>query len=267
MAFNRRQCYKVFLVVLLFIAGLIIAGIIYPLLAVFCAPPTAKNEQNRLKVLWLRWFGRIIGLRVEQTGEPAQAPCLLVSNHVSWLDICIIGQLTPAHFVAKSDISGWPVIGFLARQSGTVFIRRGSKQQAKQTAERMAWLLKKRQTVCAFPEGTTTQGDHVLPFHSFLFQPALLTKAAVQPVSLEYINSAQIRAPFIGDKAFLPHLFKLLSLPQIDARIIFHPALTTAGKNRQTVSSESRACILAALADYSENDKLELKEAETIRPG
>ena len=262
---SRQQYFKVFLVIILFIAALVITGIIYPLLTTFCSPPEASNKQGRLKIRWLRWFGMVIGLQAETAGEPAQTPCLLVSNHISWLDICLIGQYTPAHFVAKSDISGWPVIGFIARQIGTVFIRRGSKQQAKQTAERMAWLLKGQQCVCAFPEGTTTQGGNVLPFHSSLFQPALLTKAAIQPVSLEYLNSAKTCAPFVGEDSFLPHLFRLLSLPKIEARIEFHPVLATAGKTRQIVSAESRKYILAALAGSGENNKLELKAIGTNR--
>jgi len=80
----------------------------------------------------------------------------------------------PAYFVAKSDILSWPVIGYLSKQGGTIFIHRGNKKHIKTTTEKMAWVLKQNRNIIAFPEGTTTQGDEVRGFHASLFQPVAL---------------------------------------------------------------------------------------------
>ncbi|WP_411725869.1 lysophospholipid acyltransferase family protein [Methyloglobulus sp.] len=253
MKLKIRLCYKVVLITLLFISGLIIVAIIFPALDVLCTPSYAKHQRDALKMAWLKWFGVIVGLRVSKEGEALNRPCLLVSNHISWLDIIVLGRFTPAHFVAKSDILAWPVVGYLAKQGGTIFVRRGDKQQAKATAEQMVWQLKQNSTVIAFPEGTTTKGDGVLPFHAFLFQSALLTKANIQPVALEYMGVAKGHAPFIGEDTFVPHLIKILSLDKIEVRVAFLAEINTAGKNRHFVSNEARAMILDSVT--GEKDK------------
>jgi 1-acyl-sn-glycerol-3-phosphate acyltransferase len=248
MKLKMRLCYKIVLIALLFISGLIIVGIIFPALGVLCKPALAKHKRDALKLAWLKWFGGILGLQVTTAGNPFDTACLLVSNHISWLDIIVLGSFSPAHFVAKSDILAWPVIGYLAKQGGTIFVRRGDKQQAKAISEEMVWLLKQNSTVIAFPEGTTTIGDGVLPFHASLFQSALLTKATVQPVALRYEGVATQLAPFIGEDAFVPHLIKMLSLDKIEVHVAFLPTLSTAGKSRQAVGNEARAMILESVS-------------------
>jgi 1-acyl-sn-glycerol-3-phosphate acyltransferase len=242
-----RLLYKLALIGLLFSSGLIIAGIIFPLLNLCCSSVAAKRYKDYLKTLWLKVFSYIVGLRIQQTGELPTENVLLVSNHISWLDIIVIGRYLPAYFVAKSDILNWPVIGYLARQGGTIFIRRGDKQHIMATSEKMVWLLKQNSNIIAFPEGTTSAGDTVLNFHASLFQPALLTKALIQPVLIQYRGAAQQAAPFIGDDEFVEHLLKMLRLDSIEVELNFLPPIHTAGKTRQAVCSESRALIAAQL--------------------
>jgi lyso-ornithine lipid O-acyltransferase len=239
--------YKVFQIALLFISGLFIASVIFPVLSLLYKPAKARNKRDALKVMWLKWFGLITRLRVRKEGELQSQSCLIVSNHVSWLDIIVLGGFCPAHFVAKSDILAWPVIGFLAKHGDTIFVRRGDKQQAKAITEEMAWLFKQNRTIIAFPEGTTTNGKEVLPFHASLFQSALLTKAIVQPVAIHYLNEAKARAPFIGEDAFVPHLIKMLMLDKVDVRVVFLPAIHTEEKNRQSVSNEARVKIMESV--------------------
>jgi lyso-ornithine lipid O-acyltransferase len=244
MKLKLRLCYRVGLITLLFVSGLIIAGIVFPASAVLYKPTNAKHKRDSLKLAWLKWFGSILSLKVTYEGKLPVKANLLVSNHISWLDIIVLGSFSPAHFVAKSDILTWPVIGFLAKQGGTIFVRRGDKKQAKAIAEALVWLLKQNNTVIAFPEGTTTKGDEVLPFHSSLFQSALLTKSAIQPIAIQYIGEATQHAPFIGEDAFIPHLIRMLSLDKVEVRVDFLPTISTAGKNRQSVSNEARAMIM-----------------------
>lgn len=259
MKLNIRLCYKIFLITFLFINGLLIAALIFPTLSLLLKPAHAKGKRDALKKTWLKWFRGIVGLHIAREGEPLASPLLLVGNHISWLDIIVLGSLIPANFVAKSDILSWPVIGYLAKQAGTIFVRRGIKQQVQETAEQMIWLLKQDSAVIAFPEGTTTQGDQVLPFHASLFQPALLTRSAIQPVALHYLGIAKEQAPFIGENAFVPHLIKMLSLDKIQVRVVFLSAINTSGKNRHSVSNETRAAILESIAEHQKTAISKLK--------
>ncbi len=265
MKLKMRLCYKLFLTFLLFINGLIIAGGIFPLLTLLFRPSDAKNKKDSLKALWLQRFSKIINLEIRKDGELFEQGTLLVSNHISWLDIIVIGQFFPAYFVAKNDISGWPVIGFLARQSGTIFIRRGDKRHIRTTAEKMVWLLKQNSTIIAFPEGTTTEGNEVLHFHASLFQPALLTRSPIQPVALHYLGAAKDQAPFIGDDGFIPHLTKILAMDKIEVRFTILGVIDSSGKDRQTVSNEARDLIAEEIFSYSVNHSVGKKYFETVQ--
>ncbi|MCP1116602.1 lysophospholipid acyltransferase family protein [Robbsia andropogonis] len=120
------------------------------------------------------------GVRVLEQGT------MLVSNHVSWLDIYVINAWRPTPFVAKAEIARWPVIGFLATAIGTVFIQRERRGDAKRIVDQLSRVLKEGGLVCLFPEGTTSDGRTVLPFHANIFQAAVAAGAPVQPVTLLY---------------------------------------------------------------------------------
>lgn len=238
-----RLYYKLFLIIILFMNGLIIAAGIFPAVNLLYSEANAKLKRDALKIGWLRKFGTILKLQIAIDGEFPGSGTLLVSNHISWLDIIVIGQYLPAHFVAKSDISSWPVIGYLARQGGTIFIRRGDKQHIRITAEKMVDLLKQNSNIIAFPEGTTTKGDDVLNFHASLFQPALSTESLVQPMALQYQGAAKELAPFVGDDGFVPHLIKMLTLDKIEVKLSFLPMINSLGKKRNELSLETRGMI------------------------
>jgi len=251
MKLKIRLYYKLFLIATLFINGLIIAGVIFPVLGFLYSVREAKTKRDALKIRWLQWFSAIVNLHIIKDGELPERRAIFVSNHISWLDIIVIGQYLPTYFVAKSDISSWPVIGYLSRQAGTIFIRRGNKQQIRTTAEKMVWLLKQNSNIIAFPEGTTTSGNEVLHFHSSLFQPALLTRSAIQPVALQYLGAAKEHAPFVGDDGFVPHLIKMLSMDKIEVRLSFLPVINNSGKNRHSVSLEARNMIWNKISERS----------------
>jgi lyso-ornithine lipid O-acyltransferase len=238
-----RLLYKLSLIILLFVYGLIIAGGIFPVLTLLCSANKAKGQRDSLKIHWLNRFSAIVNLCIIKEGELPELGALLVSNHISWLDIIVIGQYLPAYFVAKNDILSWPIIGYLSKQGGTIFIRRGDKKHIKATTEKMVWVLKQNCNIIAFPEGTTTRGDEVLGFHASLFQPALLTRSAIQPVVLQYQGEARQHAPFIGDDDFVPHLIKMLSLDKIEVHVSFLPVIKSSGKNRHSVGIEAREMI------------------------
>jgi lyso-ornithine lipid O-acyltransferase len=258
-----RLLYKLSLIILLFGYGLIIAGGVFPVLNLLCSANQAKSKRNALKTHWLKRFSAIVNLRITKEGELSEQGALFVSNHISWLDIIVIGQYLPAYFVAKSDILSWPIIGYLSRQGGTIFIRRGDKKHIKATTEKMVWLLKQSSNIIAFPEGTTTRGDEVLGFHASLFQPALLTRSAIQPVALQYQGVAREHAPFIGDDDFIPHLINMLSLDKVEVRVCFLPVIKGSGRDRHSVGIEARELISQEISRKIAGNNLDLQSMKS----
>ena len=257
MKLKLRLLYKFFCIICLFFYGLIIAGIVFPVLHFICSANKAKSKRDRLKIHWLKVFSSIMKLSVIREGELPKDGALLISNHISWLDIIVIGQYLPVYFVAKSDISSWPIIGYLSRQGGTIFIRRGNKKSIKETTEKMIWVLKQNSNIVAFPEGTTTSGNEVLSFHASLFQPALLTKSVIQPVVIQYDGAAKHQAPFIGEDDFVRHLIKMLCLDKVEVRLSFLPVIKSLGKDRHTVCAEAREKIYEKISESSPVNKIE----------
>ncbi len=257
MKLKLRLLYKFFCIIILFFYGLIITGIIFPVLHFLCSANKVKSKRDILKIHWLKVFSSIMKLSVIREGELPRDGALLISNHISWLDIIVIGQYLPVYFVAKSDISSWPIIGYLSRQGGTIFIRRGNKKSIKETTEKMIWVLKQNSNIVAFPEGTTTSGNEVLSFHASLFQPALLTKSVIQPVVIQYEGAAKHQAPFIGEDDFVRHLIKMLCLDKVEVRLSFLPVIKSLGKDRHTVSVEAREKIYEKISESSPVNKIE----------
>lgn len=142
---------------------------------------------------------RILGFRPRITGEPMRADGVIVSNHVSWLDILVLNSVQPVYFVAKSEVASWPGIGWLARATGTVFLER-KRNKAAEHRDLFVTRLGYGHRLLFFPEGTSTDGLRVLPFKPTLFEAffndALRDRLEIQPVSLRY------SAPIGGDPAF-----------------------------------------------------------------
>lgn len=171
---------------------------------------------------WLRRLMRIMGIRFVVHGQPAAGGQMIVCNHVSWIDIPLVGAALTSRFVAKSDIQHWPLIGFIARAIGTFFIRRGPGG-SKPLLEKLKPHLAASGSVVIFPEGTTTDGRDVLPFHPRLFQAAMDCGMTVQPVALRYGLSAtgEDIAPFIGDDDLVSHIARLLKSPGLTAELTY----------------------------------------------
>lgn len=181
---------------------------------------------------------RILGYDVRQIGEPVAAhPVLFASNHVSYADITVLGSVIPGSFVAKSEIAGWPFFGWLAKLQRSVFVDRQVRSTARQRdaiAERLA----AGDALILFPEGTSHDGNFVLPFKSALFSVVFNKEQAitVQPVSLAYtrldgIPLGRRLRPFFawyGDMDLAPHLWRLLGLGTIEAVVEFHPPVMVA---------------------------------------
>lgn len=142
---------------------------------------------------FLAWAARACGADVRTTGEPLARDVLYVANHSSWLDIVALGGATGAAFVAKDDIARWPVIGFLARVGGTIFISRATRAAARGQIETIVAALATHRPVALFPEGTTGDGRTLLAFRASLFAAAG-GGVRVQPVAIDYGPAADVVA-------------------------------------------------------------------------
>jgi 1-acyl-sn-glycerol-3-phosphate acyltransferase len=181
---------------------------------------------------------RILGLDVQRIGEPVAArPVLFASNHVSYTDITVLGSLVAGSFVAKSEVAGWPLFGQLAKLQRSVFVDRQVRSTAQQRdaiAERLA----AGDALILFPEGTSADGNFILPFKSALFSVVYKRDqpVTVQPVSLIYtrldgLPISRLLRPFFawyGDMDLAPHLWRLLGLGRIEAVVEFHPPVALA---------------------------------------
>lgn len=211
--------------------------------------PTEKYQQ--LKVRWNRKTCHILGLRTQLKGDIPANASLIVSNHISWLDIPLLGSLLPINFLSKEGVRRWPVVGWLAWKSGTLFIKRGTDGAANQANLEITRHLKAGQNVLVFPEGTTTDGTLVRRFHPRLFAAAVDDVAAIQPVGIHYTNSDGEHchaAAFIDDEPFTSNLWKILGEPSIHASVHFLPLIQGGPHtHRRAIAEETRLKIVKAL--------------------
>ncbi len=209
---------------------------------------TGRLRPEPIAQRWSRRLLRILRLRVDVRGQAIEGPRLTVANHVSWLDIPLIAASEPARFIAKSEIRDWPVAGWLANAAGTFYIRRG-KGGARPVVERLVPHLRAGGSVTLFPEGTTTDGRQVLPFHARLFGAAIEADATVQPVALRYRPGRDGRAvaPFIGDDDLVSHILRLLREPELRVEVIYGAPIRPQGLDRATLAARAETAVRAAL--------------------
>ena len=200
----------------------------------------ARGWQKRLVCWWLHVCSRIIGLCVRVQGRPIGETAYLVSNHISWLDILVIGGRQPVCFLAKSEISRWPLIGYLARRSGTLFIERG--QGAQSASQALANCLRHNYSVAVFPEGTTSDGNQVRRFYPRLFSAVEVRPAPVQPVALAYPQSGAVHqgVPFLNPEPFLKNLIRLIGFKRLPAVIHYTEPLSQNGDRKQLAEQAHR---------------------------
>lgn len=253
----------------LILCGLVFGGFIGSSLLihlVFCCTSSARRKQC---VIALTQFGArvlllILGiktnlLQVPQRFSSLPSPgCLVVSNHQSYLDILALVAHFPVQFVAKREVSTWPVIGLMAKLAGTVFIDRSSPRQSVHCAGEIAESLRQGVSVLVFPEGTSTNGTAVLPFKPMLINAALKANAPVLPLTLQYAsineqpltNETRALCCWYGEMEFVSHFWRVLALDQIKVSLEVHPVLnpphTTTAKELARLAHEKVARRFAA---------------------
>lgn len=190
-----------------------------------------------IPMLFHRYGLAVIGVRRTVVGRPAtERPLLMASNHASWLDICLLGAITPVSFVAKSEIADWPVFGTFARLQRSIFVDRARRSATGAVSRQIADRMTAGDAIVLFAEGTSGDGNRVLPFRSALVgatQAAMSSNggavASIQPVSIAYTHRNGLplgrrgrpEVAWYGDLEFVPHLWSVLRNGAIDATITF----------------------------------------------
>lgn len=200
------------------LAGVFTLSLIFPFIS--------QSQKERKIQLWSKRLLRIFKLKLVVTGleQVTSSPALFAANHISWLDIHAINACKPIRFVAKSEVRSWPIFGWMAKQLGTVFIRRDSARHARQVVEQMAGVLK-TESICIFPEGTSTNGAQVFPFKPNLFESALTAKCPIYPLSIRYMDprtGLMTDSPaFIGDMGLLESMSRVIASRGVTVHLQF----------------------------------------------
>lgn len=199
---------------------------------------------------FLRWAGWCAGARVQVEGTPVRHKVLYLANHVSWLDIMVLAGATGCAFIAKDEMQGWPVLGWLAQQNNSVFVARDSRQSVHRQRDDVRHALQSSQPLCLFPEGTTASGRDLLPFRSSLI--AAVTPAPedvqIQPVALDYGALSEAVAWVSDDPVGQVAFDVMWQHPRIPVRIAFLEPLDHADfADRKAIAAHSRAEIAEAL--------------------
>ena len=181
---------------------------------------SAMDRRQRWTQFFMKRLSNALPFQVTVVGERPATPMLWVSNHVSWTDIALLGQLTPLSFLSKAEVRSWPVAGWLADQAGSLFIRRGAGD-SQTIREQMSRHLQQQHPLLMFPEGTTTDGRSVRTFHGRLLSAAIDSDVPLQPVAIRYLRNGESDpiAPFIGDDDLLSHLLRLFAHEQAQVEI------------------------------------------------
>lgn len=220
-------------------------------LAFFCGAAFVQYREYQRPVIrwWHRRFCNILNVDIRVHGAPAGGHAMWVSNHVSWLDIPVLGANFPVYFLSKAEVANWPVVGWLAKVAGTLFIRRGSGD-AGQVTTQLAAHLQDGRNVLFFPEGTTTDGQRLKRFFHKLFSAATEAGVPIQPVVVCYRDEEDglhPHVPFIGDDEFLSHATDILKGGRITVDVLVLPQVALDGRDPRALAREVEAQMLAAL--------------------
>ena len=232
----------------------VVAHLLHGLLVVYVIfPKLTQAQKNKRIEVWAGVSLAKFAIKLIVNGRPPKAgPVLLVSNHISWLDILVIHAAGHCRFVSKADIKHWPVLGTLTTSAGTLYIERESRRDAMRVVHHMCEALTAGDIVAVFPEGTTGNGIALLPFHANLLQAAIAVDAPVQPIALSFIDLAtghtSQAASFVGDETLLGSLWSTLKSSNLAAVATYGVPQLANGRDRRTWAADLRTEIASLKA-------------------
>jgi 1-acyl-sn-glycerol-3-phosphate acyltransferase len=216
--------------------------------------PSLPTAGRHARIAW--WSAkmmRVLGMELRVQGTFRPGAKLIVANHISWIDIMAIHAVCPeARFVSKADVQHWPLVNRLVSSAGTLYIERERRRDALRVVHQMAEALTAGQTVAVFPEGTTGDGQALLPFHANLLQAAIATATPVQPVALRFSDARHAVSPaalFVGETTLAQSLWMLACGRGLVAHVQVLPAEGSAHADRRALAEHLRGVIADRLAD------------------
>jgi lyso-ornithine lipid O-acyltransferase len=238
---------------------LCLVGMTLPLMPVqWLLIKTWPTMARQLPFYFHRLVCRILGFDIKIKGQlPTAGQCLIVSNHVSWIDIVVLSSVAPLSFVAKREVAAWPFFGWLAKLQRTVFVDRERRHSTKHSRTEMEVRLATGDRIVLFPEGTSHDGASVLPFKSSFFAAASAPEVAIVPVTLAYVRNWNLpltrrnrpRFAWYADMDLLPHLWEAICAGPLTVHVTIHPALEPhARQDRKQASARSERMIRQCLA-------------------
>ncbi|MBI5890225.1 MAG: 1-acyl-sn-glycerol-3-phosphate acyltransferase [Nitrosomonadales bacterium] len=237
----------------LFRAARLALHIGYGLVLAVAYPWFGMNIRRRILQNWSASLLHIFNVRIDIAGDDPLHRLrqgLIVTNHISWLDVFVLNAVVPMRFVAKSEVRRWPVIGWLCARAQTLFIERGKARSAARINVQLVELLQRGECLAVFPEGTTTDGTAVAHFHSSLLQPAIDAGSLVHPVAIRYLDADgghSTAAAYIDDLSFGASMWSILGTPQLHVRLIATPPLNAGELDRRSLTQKSHDRISSAL--------------------
>ncbi len=201
---------------------------------------------NKVIVWWLRSITHILNIKITQHGKISELPCLYVSNHLSWLDIPVLGTVCNPRFLAKSSLTHAPFLGWMAEKAGTLFIHRGKVDASGKSSALINEKLNEDQSVLLFPEGTRGDGITLGKFYPRLFQCVIDTQYQIQTICIQYSKDFLINNTVSSkgsSKKILSGLWHYLGQNQIDVDVYMFPLISTEGKTRDNLADQCKRLV------------------------
>jgi 1-acyl-sn-glycerol-3-phosphate acyltransferase len=230
-----RKIIGLTLLVLHVILGILSSTIVF---SRWVHPYLPASLPKKLVTTWSWILCKILRIRIIYHGERCHSPALFVANHISWLDVFALLGTFHVIFIVKQEVAKWPLLGYLVKTVGNLFMQRGLSDSSQQANRDLATRLTQGYNVLFFPEGTTTDGSNMNRFHGRLFQCAIQTEVLVQPVALRYPagDGLSTIAPFIGEDTFFDHMWRVFGETEVLLEIWFCPPIAAKDKKRNELA-------------------------------
>lgn len=231
----------------------------------------ARSDQPQREVLLQRWNAdvlRLLGVQRLLHGELSKEPALLISNHVSWIDIMTINSVRASRFVSKQEVANWPIVGTMVTLAGTLYVDRSQRRDAQRVLQEITHSLQEARSVVVFPEGTTGQGPELLHFHANLLQSVIHANVAVHPVSIRYADERHAFSPapvYVGNTSMLESLWWIACADKLTVHVCVLPPRLPPHQDRRGLCALVQQDIQQVLcAAATEHAATEAQHARTL---